>query len=49
MNTYLEKNVASESSNTEKNISRTKVGFTSGKERWFNVIGTIKSLITLTD
>jgi len=31
MNTYLEQNVASEFSNMEKNISRTNVGFTSGK------------------
>lgn len=49
MDTYLKQNVTTKFSNIEKSIYQEQVGFTSGKKRWFNIIGTIKSLITLTD
>lgn len=49
MDTYLEQNATTKFSNTEQNIYQEQVGFTSGKKRWFNIIGTIKSLLTLTD
>ena len=41
MNTYLEQNVASEFSNMEKIYQEQTLALP--QERWFNVIGTIKS------
>lgn len=49
MDTHFEQNVTTKFSNIEQSIYQEQVGLTSGKKRWFNIFGTIKSLIILTD